>query len=238
MSAQAAAGGWATETVGFSSDGAFIPAFLAKPLNASAQAPAIIVLHEWWGLTDHIKDVSRRLSAEGYVTLAPDLYARQGSKVTSDPSEASTLMTSVSSQAVVRDLNRGIRWLKEQPFVDPLAIGVIGFSMGGTFALTIAAHNSDLKAAVAFYGKVPPVETFRYLLCPVLYHYPAKDGWITPQEVELLKQGSANYGKPIEVCVYPEATNAFFNDSRQAVYRAQDARAAWERTLAFLRRSL
>ena len=236
--AATATGGWASDTTQFSSDGFTINAFFSKPLAGSAPAPAVLVLHEWWGLNDHIRDVARRFAAEGYVALAPDLYSRFGSKVAQTPQEAAGLMAALSSQAVLRDLNAATTWLKAQPFVDGWLIGIVGFSMGGTFALSQAAHNSDLKAAVAFYGKVPPIETFDYLLCPAQYHYAGKDQWVTRQELERLKQGLAQYGKPGEVHVYPEADHSFFNDARREVYRAGDARLAWERTTRFLRQQL
>ena len=226
----AAVSGWATETVQFASDGVALRAFLAKPTHVEGQAPTILLLHEWWGLNDHIKDVARRLALEGYAVLAPDLYSRQGSKVTTVPSEAAALMNAVSSQWVLRDLNAATKHLKAQPFVDPWRIGTLGFSMGGTFALTQAGHNSDLKAAVVFYGKVPPIETFRYVLCPIQYHYGAKDGWVTRQEVDRLRQGLDQHGKPGSIHIYPEADHAFFNDARPEVYREQDAKLAWERT--------
>lgn len=232
------AAGWATETVQFRSDAFTIPAFLAKPLNASALAPSVIVLHEWWGLNDRIRDVARRFAQEGYVALAPDLYARLGSKVAKTPQEAANLMNALSSQAVLRDLNAATRYVKTQPFVDPLRIGVVGYSMGGTFALTQAAHNSDLKASVSFYGKVPPIETFRYLLCPILYHYAGKDGWVTSQEMDRLREGLAQQGKPGEVHVYPEADHGFCDEQRPEAYRAADAKLAWERTIGFLARYL
>ena len=245
----AAAAGCATETAQFSSDGFTIKAFLSKPLTGSAPVPAVLVLHEWWGLNDHIRDVARRFAGEGFVALAPDLYSRLpgppsapagagGSKVAQTPQEAAGLMSAVSSQAVLRDLNAATTWLKAQPFVDAWLIGIVGFSMGGTFALSQAGHNSDLKAAVAFYGKVPPIETFDYLLCPVQYHYGAKDQWVTRQEMERITQGLAQYGKPGEVHVYPEADHSFFNDARPEAYRADDARLAWQRTLEFLRARL
>lgn len=238
MSDATMATGVASETVQYTSDGAALSAFLARPSGVRGASPGILLLHEWWGLTDHIKDVARRFAQEGFVALAPDLYARQGAKVTQHPQEAAALMNGVSSQAILRDLNAATTHLKSKPFVDARSLGVIGFSMGGTFAITQATHNSDLRAAVAFYGKPPPVETFRYLLCPLQYHYPAKDGWVTGQDVELLRQGLAKEGKPGEVHVYPEAGHAFFNDARPEVYRAEDARLAWDRTLAFLRRTL
>jgi carboxymethylenebutenolidase len=234
----ATSSGWATETVEFPSDGFTIRAFLAKPLQGSAPVPTVLILHEWWGLNDHIKDIARRFAAAGYAALAVDLYSRQGYKVTADPAEAGALMDALSSQAALRDLNAATKYLKAQPFIDAWRLGVLGFCMGGTLALTQAAHNSDLKAAVVFYGKVPPIETFRYLLCPVLYHHGAKDGWVTRQEVERLQNGLKAHGKPGQVYTYPEADHAFFNDTRPEVYRAQDAALAWDRTLQFLSRHL
>ena len=222
-----------TTTVQFASDGFMIRAFLGRPSTAKEPLPAIIIIQEWWGLNDHIKDIAQRFAREGYVALAPDLYSRLGYKVTKDPNEAAKLMESLSSQAALRDLNAATNYLKQQSFIDGTRIGVVGFCMGGTFSLMMATHNSDVKAAVSFYGKVPPVETFRYQLCPVLYHYGAKDGWVTRQEVERLQQGLKQYTKPGSAYTYPEANHAFFNDTRPEVYRADDAKLAWERTLQF-----
>ena len=227
-----------THTAAFSSDAVTIKAFLARPARVTGQLPAVIVLHEWWGLNEHMKDIAQRLAREGYVAFVPDLYSRLGYTATKDATEAAKLMESLSSQAVLRDVNAATTFLKQQPFVDGLRIGAIGFCMGGTFALTMATHNSDLKAAVPFYGKVPPIETCRYLLCPVLYHYGAKDGWVTKQEVDRLKQGLEQYGKPGVVHVYPEAGHAFFNDTRPDAYRPDEANLAWQRTLQFLKERL
>ena len=238
METASTASGWATETAQFPSDAVTLTGFLAKPIRGSGPAPTLLLLHEWWGLNDHAKDVARRFAQEGYVTLAPDLYSRLGGKVAQTAQDAAALMSALSSQAVLRDLNAATRHLKAQSFVDPQRIAVIGFSMGGTFALIQAAHNSDLKAAVVFYGKVPPIETFRYLLCPIQYHYAAKDAWVTKPEAERLAQGLQQHGKPGEAYTYPDADHSFFNDTRPDVYRAADARLAWERTLQFLKRQL
>lgn len=235
MTALETMGGVASETVQFVSDGVAIKAFLTRPAQAAALSPAVLLLHEWWGLTDHIRDLARRFAAAGYAALAPDLYSRLGYKVTSDPSEAGALMSALSSQGALRDLNAATSFMKRHlTGMDPRRIGGVGFSMGGTFVLNAAGHNSDLRAVVAFYGKVPPIETVNYFLCPVAYHYPAKDGWITKQEIASLSQGFEKYGKPGIVYTYPEATHAFCNDTRPDVYRADDATLAWERTLQFL----
>ncbi len=230
-----------TSLITFTSDGVPIQAFLACPGTGRAgarPAPAVVVIHEWWGLNDHIKDIATRLAREGYAALAPDLYSRQGNKVTKDAAEAAKLMELLSSQLALRDLNAATKYLRQQPFVDGVRIGVMGFCMGGSFALTVACHNSDLKAAVPFYGKVPPIESLDYLLCPVLYHYGGKDGWVTRQEVDRLKEGLQKYGKPGEVQIYAEAGHAFFNDTRPDAYHVQDAKLAWERTIAFLQEYL
>ena len=234
-----------TETVQFPSDNFAIHGFLARPPTqslgggarpsaAQAQLPTVLVIQEWWGLNDHIKEIAQRFARAGYAALAPDLYSRLGYKVTKDPAEAGRLMESLSSQAALRDLNAAATYLQRQPFVDPQRIGVVGFCMGGTFALMMATHNSTIKASVPFYGKVPPIETLNYLLCPVLYHYGAKDGWVTRQEADRLQEGLEKFGKAGEVRIYPEAGHAFFNDTRPDVYRAEDAEAAWARTLQFL----
>ena len=239
-----------TETVQFPSDNFTIKAFLARPpTSVKGQAPAVIVIQEWWGLNDHIKDIAQRLAREGFAALAPDLYSRLpgppianagagGYKVTKDANEAARLMESLSSQAALRDLNASTKFLQQQSFVDPQRIGVVGFCMGGTFALIMATNNSTIKASVPFYGKVPPMETLNYLLCPVLYHYGAKDGWVTKQEVDRLKEGLTKFGKPGAVHTYSEAGHAFFNDTRSDAYHAEDAKRAWERTLQFLRAHL
>lgn len=223
----------ASETVQFVSDQVTINAFLAHPAQRTP-APAVVVIHEWWGLNDHIKDLARRFANEGYAALAPDLYSRLGHKVTSDSNEAAKLMSALSSQLALRDLNAAVQYLKRQPFVEPLSIGVVGFCMGGTLALTMATHNSDLKAAVIFYGKVPPIETLEYLLCPILYHYGEQDDWVTKQEVDRLRQGLTQFGKPGEVVTYP-CPHAFFNNTRPDVYREREAKQAWQRTLQFFK---
>jgi len=222
-----------TQAVEYPGEQATLRGFLARP-EAAKPRPAVIVIHEWWGLNDHIKDIAQRFAREGYVALAPDLYSRLGNKVTKDSNEAAKLMESLSSQSALKDLNATTRWLKQQPFVDPLKLGVVGFCMGGTFALTAASHNSDIKAAVPFYGQVPPSDSIKYLVAPILYIHGGQDAWIVKREADRLAQALAQYGRPGEVKSYPDCGHAFFNDTRPEVYRPAEAKDAWERTLAFL----
>jgi carboxymethylenebutenolidase len=226
-----------TTDVNIPGEGATLRGFLARP-DAGRPKPAVLIIHEWWGLNDHIKEIARRFASEGYAALAVDLYSRMGSPVTKDAAEAAKLMERLQSQLALKDLNASTRYLKSQPFADPSKIAVVGFCMGGTFALTLATHNSDIKASVPFYGQVPPLDSFKYLLCPVLYIYGGQDTWITKQDVARLQQGFKDYRKPGEVAIYQDCPHAFFNDTRPDVYRPQQAADAWQRTLRFLERQL
>ncbi len=223
----------ATTSVKFLGDNATIDAFLARPLSPGPY-PAVVIIHEWWGVNDHMKDIAQRFVREEFVALVPDLYTRMGNKVTKDAQEAAKLMESLQSQQVLKDLNGATRYIKQQPFVDPEKVGVVGFCMGGTFALMMAAHNSDVKASAAFYGQVPPIDSLKYLVAPVLYIYGEQDGWITKAEVARLEQGLKQFGRPGEVRRYPTAGHAFFNDTRPEAYKPAEAQDAWQRVLMFL----
>ena len=226
-----------TSTVIYPSDDVTLSAFLARPPDPKPK-PAVIIIHEWWGLNDHIKDIAQRFARENFVALAVDLYSRLGNTITKDPDGAAKLMESLKSQQALKDLNAAVRYLKQQPFVDSWKLGTIGFCMGGTFALMLASHNSDIKASVPFYGQIPPTDNLKYLLCPILYIYGEQDGWIQKADVERLRQGLAQLGRPGEVRTYPACPHAFFNDTRADVYRPKEAQDAWQRTLAFLRAHL
>ena len=226
-----------TTPVTFPAEGAALAAFLARPADPKPK-PAVIIIHEWWGLNDHIKDIAQRFAREGFVALAVDLYSRLANAVTKDPTEAAKLMESLKSQQALKDINAAVRYLKQQPFVDGWKLGTIGFCMGGTFALLLAAHNSDIKASVPFYGQIPPTDSLKYLLCPILYIYGEQDGWIQKADVQRLRQGLIQLGRPGEVRTYPGCPHAFFNDTRADAYRPKEAQDAWQRTLAFLRAHL
>ena len=226
-----------TSSVTYPGDGIAMAAFLARPETAAAR-PAVVVIHEWWGLTDHIKDVAQRFAREGFVALAPDLYSRAGHRTTTDANEAAKLMEGLSSQLVLRDLNATTRYLKTLPSADPLKIGAVGFCMGGTFALMMAAHNSDIKASVPFYGQIPPSDSLKYLVAPILYIHGGQDTWILKREAERLAEALKQFGRPGEVKSYPDCPHAFFNDTRPDVYRPEQANDAWQRAVTFLRQHL
>lgn len=215
-----------------------VRAYLVGPQGNGPRA-AIIVIQEWWGLNDHVKDVARRYANEGYVVLAPDLYSRLGNKVTADPTEAGKLMGMLKQEDGLKDLHASLAYLKTVPEVDQGKIGVTGFCMGGSFALLLPCTTDAIKAAVPFYGQVPNPDTpLQKLACPVLYIYGEEDGWITKADVQRLATALKKYNKAGEIKTYPGAQHAFFNDTRKDVYKAVEAKDAWGRALAFFKQHL
>ena len=222
----------------FPSGNVTVRAYVAAP-QTKERRPAIIVIQEWWGLTDHIKDVACRYAAEGYVAIAPDLYSRLGNALTTDPNEAGKLMNTLQQEDALKDLNATVAYLKSVPEVDATRIGVTGFCMGGSYALMLPCVNKDIKAAVPFYGQVPnPDAPLQQLSSPVLYFYGEDDGWITKADVQRLSAGFKKYGKSGEIKTYPGAPHAFFRDTDKSVYRPEAAKDAWARTKAFFKQHL
>jgi carboxymethylenebutenolidase len=221
-----------------SGKGVTMRAFLAAPQN-KGKRPAIIVIQEWWGLTDHIKDIAKRYAAEGYVAIAPDLYSRLGHALTTDAGEAGKLMNALKQEDGLADLNATVVYLKSVPEVDATKIGVTGFCMGGSYALMLSCINPEIKAAVPFYGQVPNPDTpIQKLGCPVLYIYGEDDGWITKADVQRLAAALKKYGKAGEIKTYPGAPHGFFRDTDPSVYRPDAAKDAWARAKTFFKQQL
>ena len=224
--------------VQYPSEGATVRAYLAG-IKGNAKRPAIIVVQEWWGLNDHMKDIAHRYAKEGYIAIVPDLYSRLGNKVTTSSDEAGKLMGMLKQDDGLKDLRATIAYLKTVPEVNAAKIGVTGFCMGGSYALMLPCTTSDIKAAVPFYGQVPsPDMPIQNLACPVLYIYGEEDGWITKTDVQRLANALKKYNKPGEIKTYPGAPHAFFNDTRKDVYKPAEAKDAWTRALAFFKQHL
>jgi carboxymethylenebutenolidase len=226
------------EMVQYSSENTTVKAYLvAQP--GKEKRPAVIVIQEWWGLTDLIKDVAQRFAREGYVAIAPDLYSRLGNRVTTDSSEAAQLMNKLRQEEGLKDLNATVTYLKTLPGVDAGKIGVTGFCMGGSYALMLPCINPSIKAAAPFYGWVPNPDTpIQNLACPVLYFYGEEDGFVPKADVQRLAAALKKYNKPGEIKTYPGAGHAFFRDTDPSVYKPAEARDAWNRTLAFFRQHM
>jgi len=206
--------------------------FLALPSKEETR-PGLLVLQEWWGMNDHIKDIAKRLANEGFAALAVDLY---DGKVTRDPEEAKGFMMAMDKAAALEKLYGAVRFLKNDPHISN--VGVIGFCLGGFWSLSLACSNRDVKAAVPFYGSIPPDSLLGQLRSPILYFYGEKDHHISASEIDRLEKFMKDAGKQAEVVRYPDSDHAFFNDTRKEVYNPKDAKDAWSRALAFLRKNL
>ena len=225
-------------TVQYQSGKVGMKAFVAAP-QATGKRPAIIIVQEWWGLTDHMKDIARRYAAEGYIAIAPDLYSRLGHALTTDAGEAGKLMNTLKQEDGLADLNATVGYLKSVPEVDATRLGITGFCMGGSYALMLPCSNAEIRAAVPFYGQVPNPDTpIQKLACPILYIYGEDDGWITKADVQRLAGALKKYGKAGEIKTYPGAPHAFFRDTDPSVYRPEAAKDAWARTKAFFKQHL
>ncbi len=195
--------------------------------------PALILIHEWWGRNAHIEEVARRYAGEGFLVVAPDLY---NGVVTTDPGEASRLMSNLSTESGLASLRAVLGTLRQWPEVT--SVGVTGFCMGGSFALQLAC-NARVDAAVPFYGDVPEdTAMIARLDAPLLFIGAGKDEWITLEKMERLEAALKQHGHNGEVKIYAAASHAFFNDTRPDVYSPSDAADAWQVVIQFLKQNL
>jgi carboxymethylenebutenolidase len=220
--------------IDFPSNGRRMPGYLARP-DDQASHPGLVVIQEWWGLVPHIKGVAKRFAREGFVVLAPDLYYGETAH---EPDEARKLAMQLDRARAVREIGAAVRYLLGMDAVAPKKIGVVGWCMGGGLALSTAAHDGDIGAAVAFYGR--PLETSDTVRnqAPVLGLYGAEDHGIPVDAVRAFERELKAHGIPHEIHVYPGAGHAFFNDTRPQAYHPEAAQDAWEKTLAWFDRYL
>jgi carboxymethylenebutenolidase len=221
--------------------------YLARP--EQGRHPGVVLLHDVWGLTDHTRDMARRLAAEGYCVLALDLYRREAEVRIENPG---AWMRALSDPQVLADVQAGIDFLAARPETTG-RVGLTGFCMGGMYVLMGACQCRGLAAAAPFYGLLShrrgilhdpqgldparkprePLAMASELRCPLLAFFGADDEFITQDEVRLLEAGLAKSGRPHQVVVYPGAGHAFMNDTRAAAFRPETAQDAWGRLLAF-----
>jgi carboxymethylenebutenolidase len=227
----------ATREVSYKGSACTINAYIAEP-QGSEPRPAVIVVQEWWGLNENIRDIARRCAHEGYVAIAPDLYSRQGHKVATDPNTAAQLMGGLTKPDGIDDLKTTVGWVREQPRTRAAKIGVTGFCMGGSYAMLLPCESKEIAAAAPFYGEIPPDHTLAHLGCPIFYAYGENDGWIQRKDVDRLAAYLKQSGKSGEVKIYKECAHGFFNDTRKDVYNAQAAKDAWKHTLSLFASNL
>lgn len=225
--------GWAAEqTVSFKSAAETASGLLVTP-EGKGPFPAVLVIQEWWGLDDWVKDQARALAKEGYLALAVDLYR---GKVTSNPDEAHQLMMGLPPDRAIRDLKAAYAFLQPRPDVKKDRIGAIGWCMGGRYALALAVEEPTLAAAVAYYGAPPTDDTaIAKIQAPVLGNFGAEDKGPAPEQVKAFEAAMKKAGKSVDIKIYEGAGHAFANvNNPWGGYREAAAKDAWARTTAFL----
>jgi carboxymethylenebutenolidase len=221
------------QNVTFPSNGNEAHGYLATP--SGGKGPGVVVIQEWWGLTDHIAEVADRLAGEGFVALAPDLF---GGTVAHDADEAEKLMTELPVDRAARDLAGAVDYLLGHEAVTSDAVGAIGFCMGGGFVLMLAAQQGDkVSAAVPFYGVGPAVpDQFHDLTATVQGHYGEQDDFNPVDQARAQEQQiREESGADVTFFYYP-AGHAFHNDENKlGTYDEENAKLAWQRAVDFLK---
>jgi carboxymethylenebutenolidase len=225
----------APQTVQFKSGDDTISGYLSLP-QGSGRHPGIVAIHEWWGLTDWVKQEADLLAAQGYVVLAVDLYR---GKVASDPTEAHELMRGLPQDRAVRDLDSAFHYLAARTDVNAKHIGSIGWCMGGGYSLQLAVHEPKLAACVVNYGSMPtdPGDIAK-INARVLGNFGAMDRGITPADVSAFEKAMRASGKSVDVKEYPDAGHGFQNPVNKDGYNPADTADAWKRIVAFYKQAL
>ena len=227
------------QTVEFPSNGRTVGGYLAPA--AVGAGPGLIVIQEWWGLVDHIRDVCDRFAEEGFTALAPDLY-HGTSFPNTEPDEAEKKMMAMSMEEAARDMSGAIDNLRRHPAVRGEGVGVVGFCMGGGLALWLGTLRPDeVRAVACFYGIIPwdaAQPDYNALRASVQGHYGDEDPFNPLDQVHDLENRLEQLGKDVQFHYYQSAGHAFFNDTRPEAYADDAARPAWVRTLEFLRAKL
>ena len=231
-----------TEELGFTRAGDHIKAFAAWR-RRDDRLPAIILVHDVRGLTDHYRDVARRFANEGFFALAIDLYSREGAPQLPDMESVFRWMNQLDDRRMLADIDATARFLSSRPEVRPRSIGITGFCMGGQYALMSACTIPNLAACVSFYGMLrtekseckpeSPLDLAAQLTCPYLGLFGEDDGLIPRADIKQLEGTLRRAGKTFQIKTYAGAGHAFFNDARPDAYRPDAAKDAWTRTLAF-----
>jgi carboxymethylenebutenolidase len=231
----AAAAAGAGTMVSYPSGSDTVSGYLAAP-GGQGKKPAIVVIHEWYGLNDFAKAKAEAFAKQGYVALAVDLYR---GKVADNPDTAHQLMRGMPEDRAVRDLKAAVAYLRSRPDVEGAKIASIGWCMGGGYALAAALAEPTLAGTVIYYGHlVTDPKTIAGLNVPLLGNFGGKDQGIPPADVKAFEEAAKKAGARVDFKIYPDAGHAFASSKDPAVYRPDDAKDADARTDAFLAKVL
>jgi len=232
----AAASVRAGQVVSYRSAGDTVPGYLATPAGAGRH-PALIVVHEWWGVNDWVRGKADKFARDGYVALAVDLY--RGKTAGGDPDVAHQLARGLPEDRAARDLGAAFRYLAQRPDVDASRIGSIGWCMGGGYALQSAVEEPTLAACVINYGRlVTEPATIAKIHAAMLGNFGADDQGISPAMVGDFEKQARALGKSVDFKIYPGAGHGFASNPDPKVFKPDAARDADARTDAFLAREL
>ncbi|MET0499294.1 MAG: dienelactone hydrolase family protein [Steroidobacteraceae bacterium] len=223
-----------------------IPAYRAMPAKGGP-FPVALVVQEIFGVHEHIKDVCRRFAKQGYLAIAPEMYARQGDVSNlKSIDEIRVIVAKVPDEQVMSDLDATVDYAAKSGKGDITKLGITGFCWGGRIVWLYAAHSKQLKAGVAWYGRLVgdkselqpkhPIDVAADLKAPVLGLYGGKDTGITQESVEQMRTALKKSKVPTEIVVYPEAQHGFHADYRPS-YKEDDARDGWKRLLAWYKQN-
>lgn len=224
-----------SEMVSYKSGNETVTGYLALP-DAAGPRPAVVVIQEWWGLNNWVKEQAQKFAQQGYVALAPDLY--RGKSATT-PDEAHELMRGMPQDRAVRDLVAAFDYLASRPDVNKAKIGSVGWCMGGGLSLQLAIHEPKLAACAVNYGAMPTdAADIQKIQAPVLGNFGAEDHGIPPDAVHAFEKAMKAAGKTIDVKIYDGAGHAFENPNNKQGYRSDAAADAWARMLGFFGQTL
>jgi carboxymethylenebutenolidase len=224
-----------TQTVSYKSGDETVSGYLALPEGAGKH-PAMIVIHEWWGLNDWVKEQAQKYAAQGYVALAVDLYR---GKVGTTPDEAHILMRGLPDDRGLRDLGAAFAYLASRPDVDAGKIGSIGWCMGGGWSIKLAEDQPKLAAFVVNYGSLPTdAAIIAKIKAPMMGNFGADDGGIPPESVHAFEAAMKAEGKSVDIKIYPGAGHAYQNPNNKTGYRPEAAEDSQKRIAAFLAKYL
>ena len=223
-----------TEMISYPGKTGEVKAFLARP-SEKRKYPAVVVIHENRALQPHIRDVTERMAAEGFLSMAPDALSPLGGTPESED-EARTKMGELDMGSTTEDFIAAVKYLKTHP-LSTGKVGCTGFCWGGAMVNRVAVGAPELDAAVPYYGTTPSPEDVPKIKAPVMAHYAGNDARINagiPAFEEALKKAGIDY----RIFIYEGASHAFNNDSNPERYHEEAAKLAWERTIAFFRDKL
>ncbi|HXP15863.1 MAG TPA: dienelactone hydrolase family protein [Terriglobales bacterium] len=224
-----------SKPVSYKSGAETVPGMLYAP-EGNGPFPALVVIHEYWGLNDWVKEQAAKLADQGYVTLAVDLYR---GKVATTPEEAHEIMRGVPEDRAARDLHAAVEFLQSQANVKKDRVGSIGWCMGGGYSLNVALHEPSLAATVINYGHLATdADSLRKINAAILGIFGGQDRGIPVDDVKKFEQTLKQQGKKVEIVIYPDAGQTFENPNNKTAYRPDDAADAWKRTISFLEGTL